>query len=136
MLSLVPVVGKMSVHCLAPRSLALASPVLDAPAIVQAPPRRQAPAKPAKPPKPPKRVKLQDALAYPPRLLRAERAAAYLAMGERTFLRLVDEGKLPKPKRLGGVVAWDRYRRDACIDDGDDDVADNSVDRLLRERDD
>ena len=78
--------------------------------------------------------KLQDQLAYPPRLLRATRAAAYLGLGERTFLRLVAEGKLPKPTRLGGVVAWDRYRLDACIDDADDDVADNTVDRLLREQ--
>ena len=53
-------------------------------------------------------------------------------MGERTFLRLVAEGKLPKPNRIGGIVAWDRYRLDACIDDADDDVADNTVDRLLR----
>ena len=77
--------------------------------------------------------KLQDTLAYPPRLLRADRAASYLAMGERTFLRLVADGKLPKPKRIGGVVAWDRYRLDAYIDDTDDDVADNTVDRLLKE---
>lgn len=75
--------------------------------------------------------KLQDHLAYPPRLLRADRAAAYLGMGERTFLRLVAEGKLPKPKRIGGVVAWDRL--DASIDDANDDVADNTVDRLLGE---
>ena len=58
------------------------------------------------------REKLQDHLAYPPRLLRADRAAAYLDMGERTFLRLVSEGKLPKPKRglvvslRGTVIAW------------------------------
>jgi excisionase family DNA binding protein len=77
--------------------------------------------------------KLQDRLAYPPRLLRADRAAAYLGIGERTFLRLVAEGKLPKPNRLGGVVAWDRYRLDACIDATGEDVADNTVDRLLRD---
>ena len=81
------------------------------------------------------RQKLQDCLAYPPRLLRADRAAAYLGMGERTFLRLVELGKLPKPKRFGRVVAWDRYRLDAYIDDTDDDVADNTVDRLLRHSD-
>jgi len=54
-------------------------------------------------------------------------------MGTRTFLRLVAEGKLPKPKRIGGVVAWDRYRLDAFVDDSDEDVTDNTVDRLLRE---
>lgn len=75
--------------------------------------------------------KLQDTFAYPPRLLRAERAAAYLDMGTRTFLRLVQAGKLPKPKRIDGVVAWDRYRLDAAIDDRDEDVAANTVDELL-----
>jgi excisionase family DNA binding protein len=80
--------------------------------------------------------KLQDHLAYPPRLLRADRAAAYLGIGTRTFMRLVAEGKLPKPKRLSGVVAWDRYRLDAAIDDAADDAADNTVDKLLGEQDD
>jgi excisionase family DNA binding protein len=80
--------------------------------------------------------KPQDQVAYPPRLLRAESAARYLGMGTRTFLRLVAEGKLPKPKRIGGVVAWDRYRLDAFVDDSDDDVVDNTVDRLLREAND
>ena len=70
--------------------------------------------------------KLQDTLAYPPRLLRADRAAAYLGMGERTFRRLVAEGKLPKPQQIAGVVSWDRYRLDAYIDDTDDDVAENT----------
>jgi predicted DNA-binding transcriptional regulator AlpA len=76
---------------------------------------------------------LQDLVAYPPRLLRAESAARYLGMGTRTFLRLVSESKLPKPKRIGGVVAWDRYRLDAFVDDSEDDVMDNTVDRLLRD---
>jgi predicted DNA-binding transcriptional regulator AlpA len=70
---------------------------------------------------------------YPPRLLRAEGAARYLGMGERTFLEKVRQGKLPKPKRLDGIVAWDRYRLDAFVDDLDDDVVDNTVDRLLGE---
>jgi excisionase family DNA binding protein len=79
--------------------------------------------------------KLQDHLAYPPRLLRADRAAAYLGIGTSTFMRLVAEGKLPKPKRLCGVPTWDRYRLDAVVDDSNDDVTDNTVDRLLRDSD-
>jgi excisionase family DNA binding protein len=78
---------------------------------------------------------LQDQTGYPPRLLRAESAARYLGMGTRTFLRLVAEGKLPKPKRIGGMVAWDRYRLDAFVDDSNDDITDNTVDRLLRNSD-
>ena len=81
------------------------------------------------------REKVRNQFSYPPRLMRAPRAAAYLDIGERTFLRLVDEGKLPKPKRFRGVVAWDRYGLDAAIDDVDDDVADNTVDRLLKDSD-
>ena len=59
---------------------------------------------------------LQDALAYPPRLLRADRAAAYLAMSRATFLNLVEQGALPKPVRLRGVVAWDRAKLDSFVD--------------------
>jgi predicted DNA-binding transcriptional regulator AlpA len=82
------------------------------------------------------REKLQDHLAYPLACC-ARIARPRISIWARTFLRLVSEGKLPKPKRgFGGVVAWDRYRLDACIDDADDDVADNTVDRLLREKQD
>ena|SRR5580765_4848015 len=66
--------------------------------------------------------KLGDHLAYPPRALRAERAAAYLSMSTSQFLKLVDEGKLPKPKRLGGIVFWDRVKLDEFVEyfEGDD----------------
>lgn len=79
----------------------------------------------------PDHSKLQDRLNYPPRLLRAERAAAYLAMGTTTFLRLVEIGELPKPKRIKGIVAWDRLMLDAYVDDTSDDTA-NSVERILQ----
>ena len=72
-----------------------------------------------------------DSYSYPPRLLRADRAAAYLGMGTSTFLRMVSEGVLPKPKRIKGVVAWDRYSLDSCVD-GIDDEANNTVERILR----
>ena len=78
----------------------------------------------------------QDQIAYPPRLLRVQSAARYLGLGVRTFLRLVAEGKLPRPRRIGGGVAWDRYKLDAFVDDSDEDVVDNTVDRLLKEADD
>ncbi len=66
--------------------------------------------------------KLADHLAYPPRALRAERAAAYLSMSTAMFLKLVDEGRLPKPKRLGGIVFWDRAKLDEFVEffEGDD----------------
>ena len=79
-------------------------------------------------------AKLQDNLAYPPRLMRAERAAAYLGFGVTFFLTLVEEGRLPKPKRIKGVVAWDRLALDAFVDDdaGDGDAPVNTVDEILR----
>jgi len=66
------------------------------------------------------KAKLQDTFAYPPRLLRAERAAAYLGMSKGNFLRLVDARVLPKPIRIRGVVAWDRFALDAFVDGLDD----------------
>lgn len=59
---------------------------------------------------------LQDALSYPPRLLRADRAAAYLGMSQTTFLDLVAQGLLPKPVKLRGMRAWDRLKLDATVD--------------------
>jgi predicted DNA-binding transcriptional regulator AlpA len=78
-------------------------------------------------------AKLQDRLSYPPRLMRAERAAAYLGMGVSFFLQLVEEGKIPKPRRIKGVVAWDRLKLDAFAEDDEDDgFPVNTVDEILR----
>ena len=49
----------------------------------------------------------------------------------RTFLRMVDEGVLPKPKRIRGVVAWDWFTLDTYVDAIGDDEA-NTVERILR----
>ena len=54
------------------------------------------------------REKLQDYLSYPPKGLRADRAAAYLDMSKSKFLALVDGGIIPQPANLGGVKVWDR----------------------------
>ena len=60
--------------------------------------------------------KLQDDFAYPPRAFRADRAAAYLAMGKSKFLELVDEGRLPRPVRIDGIVSWDRLELDEAYE--------------------
>ena len=52
--------------------------------------------------------KLQDHLAYPPRAFRADRAAAYLSMSTSTFLKLVEEGAMPKGIKVHGMTMWDR----------------------------
>jgi predicted DNA-binding transcriptional regulator AlpA len=60
--------------------------------------------------------KLADSMAYPPRILRSERAAAYLSMAESTFLELVKAGRLPAGKKLGGIRFWDRAEIDSFVD--------------------
>ena len=61
--------------------------------------------------------KLQDDLAYPPRAMKAERAAAYLDMSRTKFLALVESGRLPKPKVIDGIRVWDRLALDAAFND-------------------
>jgi predicted DNA-binding transcriptional regulator AlpA len=61
--------------------------------------------------------KLQDHLAYPPRALRAERAAAYVGMSKTTFLRLVHDGDMPPGIKIAGMIMWDRLDLDAAIED-------------------
>jgi prophage regulatory protein len=54
--------------------------------------------------------------ALTPRLLRRERAAAYLDMSPGSFDKLVKEGRLPQPKSLEPFKAWDRFDLDALCD--------------------
>jgi predicted DNA-binding transcriptional regulator AlpA len=60
--------------------------------------------------------RLQDTLAYPPRGLRAPRAAAYVGMSESSFLALVEEGVMPRPVKIKGMTIWDRLDLDAAIE--------------------
>jgi predicted DNA-binding transcriptional regulator AlpA len=73
--------------------------------------------------------RLQDNLAYAPRGMRAPRAAAYLGMSESSFLALVAESKMPKPKKIKGMAIWDRHALDAAFDNlgGDDPPKRNMV---------
>jgi predicted DNA-binding transcriptional regulator AlpA len=71
--------------------------------------------------------KLADTLAYPPRIFRSDRAAAYLSMSESQFLKLVAQGRLPKGKRLGGITFWDRAMLDAFVDNYQGEVDDSTV---------
>jgi predicted DNA-binding transcriptional regulator AlpA len=61
--------------------------------------------------------KLADHLCYPPRAMRADRAAAYLSMSRSSFLELVEEGRMPKPARIGGMVLWDRLALDIAFEE-------------------
>jgi hypothetical protein len=83
-------------------------------------------------------AKLQDSMAYPPRAMKADRAAAYLDMSRSKFLELVDANRLPKPKIIDGIRVWDRLALDSAFNDfpergGDDNLGRrNTFDDVLR----
>ncbi|MDX0213834.1 MULTISPECIES: helix-turn-helix transcriptional regulator [Sinorhizobium] len=58
-----------------------------------------------------------DPFAYPPRGLTREEAARYVGIGVTKFDELVAERRMPRPKRVGGRVVWDRYQIDAYFTD-------------------
>jgi predicted DNA-binding transcriptional regulator AlpA len=64
--------------------------------------------------------KLQDTLAYPPRGMNCDRAAAYCGVSRTTFSELVASEVLPPAKNLGGLARWDRIDLDAAWDALDD----------------
>lgn len=72
------------------------------------------------------------ALNFLPRLLRRERAAAYLDISIGCFDRLVSDRLLPSPKLLHSIKVWDRSDLDAIADNlpymGESSAADNSWD--------
>jgi predicted DNA-binding transcriptional regulator AlpA len=61
--------------------------------------------------------KLADSLAYPPRMMRLSRVAAYIDVSPSTFLRMVEEGAMPKPVIRNGLRMWDRIEVDSACDD-------------------
>lgn len=56
------------------------------------------------------------AQSQPRRGLRREEAATYLGFSARKFDELVGDGRMPKPKRIDGVVVWDILRLDSAFD--------------------
>jgi predicted DNA-binding transcriptional regulator AlpA len=71
---------------------------------------------------------LADSFSYPPRAMRSERAGAYLSMSESNFLRLVKAGRLPKGKRLDGIVFWDRVALDSFVENYEGEADETTVD--------
>ncbi len=51
-----------------------------------------------------------------PRLMNVDLAAQYCNVSPNTFLKWVDEGRMPEGKKESGRVFWDRYQIDAAID--------------------
>jgi predicted DNA-binding transcriptional regulator AlpA len=51
-----------------------------------------------------------------PRGLRRETAAAYVGVSPSKFDEWVNDGRMPKPKRVDGCVVWDRFALDQAFD--------------------
>lgn len=73
----------------------------------------------------------RSSIPYPPRGLSREEAAHYIGVGATTFDGLVQDGRMPKPMRLGKRVIWDRLKLDAAFVDLDE-GRENVIDRALR----
>lgn len=59
-------------------------------------------------------------------------AAAYVGVGATKFDQMVDDGRMPRPKRVDGRRVWDRLRLDSAFvalptEGGDDSASDNDV---------
>lgn len=74
----------------------------------------------------------RNSIPYPPRGLSREEAAHYIGVGATTFDGLVQDGRMPKPMRLGKRVIWDRLKVDAAFVDLDEGSRENHIDRVLR----
>ncbi len=60
--------------------------------------------------------KVQDGCTYPPRMMNADRAAAYLDISKTKFLEDVAAELWPAPRDVGGRPRWDRFDLDAAVD--------------------
>ena len=60
--------------------------------------------------------KLQDSCAYPPRMMNADRGAAYLDISKTKFLEGVATGIWPPARDMGGLPRWDRHDLDSAVD--------------------
>lgn len=50
-----------------------------------------------------------------PRGLSREQAAAYIGVGAVKFDAMVDDGRMPRPKRIDGRRVWDRRQLDTAF---------------------
>ena len=61
-------------------------------------------------------------LSLAPRGLSRAQAAEYIGVGQTKFDEMVDDGRMPRPKRIDGRLVWDRVKLDAAFDELDDDI--------------
>jgi predicted DNA-binding transcriptional regulator AlpA len=71
-----------------------------------------------------------DPLSYPPRGLSRDEAARYVGIGTTKFDQMVADRRMPKGKRIGSRVVWDRVALDIAFSalPGDED---GSIEALI-----
>lgn len=72
-----------------------------------------------------------DSIAYAPRGLSRDEAARWIGVGCSKFDEMVNDGRMPRPKRIDGRVVWDRLALDAAFSDLPQDGG-NALDRALK----
>jgi predicted DNA-binding transcriptional regulator AlpA len=55
-------------------------------------------------------------LSLAPRGLSRVQAAEYIGVGVTKFDEMVDNGRMPRPKRIDGRLVWDRLKLDEALD--------------------
>jgi len=65
-------------------------------------------------------------LSLAPRGLSRVQAAEYIGVGVTKFDEMVDDGRMPKPKRIDGRTVWDRLKLNAAFDALDDGARSNN----------
>lgn len=73
-----------------------------------------------------------DPYSYPPRGLSRQAAARYIGLGASTFDGLIEEGRMPKPLRVGKRTIWDRLKVDAAFTELGEESDENLIDRAVR----
>ncbi|UDF28480.1 UNVERIFIED_ORG: hypothetical protein LHK14_13275 [Roseateles sp. XES5] len=74
-----------------------------------------------------------DMLAYPPRGMSREEAARDIGVGTTKFHELVQDHRMPQPKRIDGRVVWDRIALDAAFTDLPAETG-NKIDEIFARR--
>ncbi len=73
--------------------------------------------------------KRPDPNGYPPRGLDRDAAARWIGVGTTKFDEMVDDGRMPRPKRIDGRRVWDRYALDMAFSELPEDG--NMIDKFL-----
>jgi len=58
-----------------------------------------------------------DPIVWPPRGMNRLEAARYVGVSPTKFDAMITDGLMPRPKRAGGRVIWDRFALDQAFAD-------------------